>query len=619
MAAEEGLNTPAVSRAIPFLPGMSYSNPARARHAKSHIFEFKVGVGRNLTAMATEVDPLERVVTTGSLSRRGTGAGGAFSTDPAQQEKFVPSYVGLDGKVLRFLAVMSDSVPESMHEGLRNRSFAILYYLVDDSMQIIEQRQENSGYVQGVFMKRHRVPRTVSVSAGDDGDFVSLHDFAETQELVIYGRVFRITGCNEFTAEFYKSNGIPLSGVGGSHPSTGVGAPDFDTARLKPNQRAGHKRAKFLKYNNKVLRFYALWDDRKSMFGDKRHYVVNFYLADDALEVLERYGANEGRDPYPKLVKKSKIPKKFVGLNVLGVSEDDVSDSVYIRDADLVVGNYVEIYGRKLYLYDCDSFTRSYYESVYNSSQPDACPPPEELIEYPQQIEPPYTGYGTEEDSIASFYRLVPKAPSFDALKQEELDKIIFRWKAKFDMDKMGHAGPDDSKRRFVVSFFMSDSTVAVYEPPVSNSGFIGGKFLERQKVRRQGSGRHESLYLTEHDMLVDLPATVWINGYPMMLLECDRFTLRYRNKGNIASLLSLDTVHEKIRAAVGDSVEGLHQALKDIDYKQNGEVYLDNFVQLLDRYDTQLDEDELLALVQHWDADRSGVIKYGPFVAALG
>jgi len=31
----------------------------------------------------------------------------------------------------------------------------------------------------------------------------------------------------------------------------------------------------------------------------------------------------------------------------------------------------------------------------------------------------------------------------------------------------MGHAGPDDSKRRFVVSFFMADSTLAVYEPPV--------------------------------------------------------------------------------------------------------------------------------------------------------
>ena len=43
------------------------------------------------------------------------------------------------------------------------------------------------------------------------------------------------------------------------------------------------------------------------MFGDKRHYTVNFYLADDALEVLERYGKNEGRDPWPKLIRKSQV------------------------------------------------------------------------------------------------------------------------------------------------------------------------------------------------------------------------------------------------------------------------------------------------------------------------
>ena len=61
---------------------------------------------------------------------------------------------------------------------------------------------------------------------------------------------------------------------------------DFDSATLKPSQRAGYKREKFLKFNNKVLRFYGLWDDRKSMFGDKRHYTINYYLAEDMVEVL---------------------------------------------------------------------------------------------------------------------------------------------------------------------------------------------------------------------------------------------------------------------------------------------------------------------------------------------
>lgn len=40
--------------------------------------------------------------------------------------------------------------------------------------------------------------------------------------------------------------------------------------------------------------------------------------------------------------------------------------------------------------------------------------------------------------------------------------------------------------------------------------------------------------------------------------------------------------------------------------------------LQILDRYDTQLDEDELLALVHHWDSERDGVIKYEEFLKAI-
>ena len=56
------------------------------------------------------------------------------------------------------------------------------------------------------------------------------------------------------------------------------GRQGFDTALLKPNQRAGYRRERFLKFNGKVLRFYAYWDDRKSMFGDKKFFIVNYFL-----------------------------------------------------------------------------------------------------------------------------------------------------------------------------------------------------------------------------------------------------------------------------------------------------------------------------------------------------
>jgi hypothetical protein len=46
-----------------------------------------------------------------------------------------------------------------------------------------------------------------------------------------------------------------------------------------------------------------------------------------------------------------------------------------------------------------------------------------------------------------------------------------------------------DGGRSFVVSFFPADDTLAVFEPPRRNSGFPGGAFAERARVRRPGGG----------------------------------------------------------------------------------------------------------------------------------
>lgn len=61
---------------------------------------------------------------------------------------------------------------------------------------------------------------------------------------------------------------------GGFRPETSMSNMSISsTTTLKRDMRE-----KFLKYANKVLRFYAQWDDRGSMFGQKSEYVLNYYL-----------------------------------------------------------------------------------------------------------------------------------------------------------------------------------------------------------------------------------------------------------------------------------------------------------------------------------------------------
>jgi hypothetical protein len=49
----------------------------------------------------------------------------------------------------------------------------------------------------------------------------------------------------------------------------------------------GDKLKQFLHHNGKVLRFWCVWDDRTDMYGDRRPYVLHFYLEDDSVEINE--------------------------------------------------------------------------------------------------------------------------------------------------------------------------------------------------------------------------------------------------------------------------------------------------------------------------------------------
>ncbi len=345
--------------------------------------------------------------------------------------------------------------------------------------------------------------------------------------------------------------------------------------------------------------------------------------------MLERREVNAGRDPFPKLVRKCKLPRAFPGVAPLGASPDDVSDYLYVRDADLRVGATIDVFGRALTLYDCDGFTRQYYAQAHGFEQPPACLRPDDLIEFPALEEPPYTGVGGEADSIAAFYTLAPRrgaAPrgggaAAAAGRRQELSDVVFRWKAKLDVGAMEHAGPDDSRRRFVVAFHLVDSAVAIYEPPVVNSGFLGGKFLERQRVLRRGARREESLYVTAQDLLAPLPATVWLNGFPFVLLECDRYTHRYLARsggGGGGAGVAAEEVHAKLRGALAARADGLAAELRALDVGGSGDVPIDGFVQALNAFGAGLEEEELLALVEHWDTRRDGNIRHREFMDAV-
>ena len=90
---------------------------------------------------------------------------------------------------------------EDPNENYRVRNVVMYYYLDYHTFHIVEPRKENSGIPQGVFLKRHQLPK-----AEGEGT-VQWEDLKVGSNLNVYGRVFGIYDCDAFTKEFFNNAG----------------------------------------------------------------------------------------------------------------------------------------------------------------------------------------------------------------------------------------------------------------------------------------------------------------------------------------------------------------------------------------------------------------------------
>jgi hypothetical protein len=420
-------------------------------------------------------------------------------------------------------------VISSAAETWRIRKCIIQFYLEDDSIQILEPKVENSGIPQGAFVKRHRIPKS-------NNQYITLEDLGVGAEVSVYGRVFRLISCDDFTRAFYGSRGITLS-ENERYPVDPFTKKNtyrqitnnklmnplkkFMEADLgKPMGQSIAATQQFLRNDGKVLRFYCTWSD-DSMYGERRAYLVHYFLADDTVEVREVHEANSGRDPFPALLQRSRLPKNFrdnsPSVPRIGMSRDQAIE--YVTESDFKVGGTIEVYGRQLFICGCDEFTQNFYMENYGMTEADfprlQMDPPERPV--PMMAPPAYNGFGSEEDSLGSFLYLMPKVPKRDFKKLMENDGVNLRFLAKF-VDP----APEDSERVFIITFYMSDDTLGIYEKFQRNSGFIGGKFLERCRILNPASHH----FFKAGDFNVG--STVTINRQNFILEGCDEYTTNF-------------------------------------------------------------------------------------------
>uniref|UniRef100_A0A8C0RZ47 EF-hand domain-containing protein 1 n=1 Tax=Canis lupus familiaris TaxID=9615 RepID=A0A8C0RZ47_CANLF len=403
----------------------------------------------------------------------------------------------------------------------------------------------------------------------------------------------------------------------------------------------------FLTFDKQVLRFYAIWDDTDSMFGECRTYIIHYYLMDDTVEIREVHERNNGRDPFPLLMNRQRMPKVLVknAKNfpqcVLEISDQEVLE--WYTAKDFIVGK-LTILGRTFFIYDCDPFTRQYYKEKFGISDLPRIDVSKEPPPVKQEL-PPYNGFGLIEDSVQNCFVLIPKAPKKDVIKMLVNDNKVLRYLAALESPI-----PEDKDRRFVFSYFLASDMISIFEPPVRNSGIIGGKYLGRTKVAKPSSTAEDPIYYGPTDFFIG--AVIEVFGHRFIILDTDDYVLKYM-ENNAAqyspeALLSIRNRIQKQEApapelenkqtredppgvqeleALIDTIQkqlkdhpckdNIHEAFQIYDQEASGFVDKERFFKICDSLNLPIDDSlikELIRLCSHGE-DK---INYYDFVRAF-
>jgi hypothetical protein len=262
------------------------------------------------------------------------------------------------------------------------------------------------------------------------------------------------------------------------------------------------------------------------MYGELRSFVLLYFLVDDTVEVREQYEPNDGRDKFPLLLRRQKVPRNYRKLPrdfpVIVMEAKDTEQDTYISPEDLGIGAVVNILGRDLKLYDCDEFTKEFYRRNFGVEDFTPLDVTESAPAPPQAALPPHTGFGTHEDSMQSVLALNPKPPRSRVDKLLEHGNSALRFEAVIDT-----TNPIESERKFVVAYQLAADTISIFEPKTRNTR--GGKFLEAIKVKKPSTSVHNPEYYTYTDLYPGAVLEVYSRRF--VLGRADDFAMEFIRK----------------------------------------------------------------------------------------
>ena len=171
---------------------------------------------------------------------------------------------------------------------------------------------------------------------------------------------------------------------------------------------------------------------------------------------------------------------------------------------------------------------------------------------------------------------------------------------------------PEDKTREFVVSYTMDDHSFEVFERHIPNSGFGGGKFMQRTVVKKPNGETYEPREIY-------VGAKVNLGGWVFTLQEASEEALKIMEarsdifvKCDLAELLAI------VRERLDGKAPQLLVAFQKKDTKKKDQLKLSEIRGVLKEFGLTFGDQEFLTLLRRYQVADWDLFDYKSFVQSL-
>jgi len=402
-------------------------------------------------------------------------------------------------KVLRFYGYFRESVPDGFNEPQqRLHKVTLLYYLENDTLQVVEEKDDTHGIRGGVWVKRGKVPNP---EANPPRAFTA-EDLCVGVEVVLHGHQVMLYDCDEFTRGFLPVD-MPLAlPCPDQPPATGPGSTSNVPIVVEQPLSPRNARAVNLKTPRstadglaepEVLEYTGVWlgavtegmedhgigqDNRPST-----RVKILVYPEDDTIELKQATGkARMGRQTFLHLLKRSRVPHRERMQTASSVSEIGLTTNAgadadsFLSVQDFVIGDTVSIVNRDIHIIACVPKTREWWYRRNVLMPPDMV-----------QVERVVPSASSTAPVKVSGKKVDMSNPVVIAKAKEKTEKRRkFYQQAKHGAKTTQMVAKDITpvrqsvEREFSLKYFFEDQSFIVYVHSPINTGGPAGVFLRR-------------------------------------------------------------------------------------------------------------------------------------------